>query len=35
MGGKFSHANGKPGVLGSRIFGSQFQVSSRIFGSQF
>ena len=24
LGGKFSHAEGKPGVSGSRIFGSQF-----------
>ena len=24
LGGKFSHVEGKPGVSGSRIFGSQF-----------
>ena len=35
LGGKFSYVDGKPGVSGSRIFGSQFLVSSRIFGCYF
>ena len=35
LGDKFSHSEGKPSISGSRISGSQFQVSSRIFGCYF